>query len=229
MTLKTPKIKGITREQAKYLCSHDGLFTTDENTPLHPKDITIPYKHSKYLAEIEALRMLERGLPLVVVNPSTPIGPYDIKPTPTGKIIVDFLNGRMPAYIDTGLNIVHVKDVAKGHVLAAQKGRIGERYILGNKNMSLKEILGALSKIAGVPAPKVRIPYRIALIVGYLSSFVSDYLTHHPLLVPLEGVEMAHKKMFLDRLRPLKNWGYLRHPSGKPLWKLLSGFRPKDM
>lgn len=202
-----------------------GSEPADENTTLHPKDITKPYKHSKYLAEKEALRMLERGLPLVIVNPSTPIGPHDIKPTPTGKIIVDFLNGRMPAYIDTGLNIVHVRDVAKGHLLAAQKGRIGERYILGNKNMTFKELLEELSGITGIPASNIRIPYRIALIMAYLNNFISNYLTHRPPLIPLEAVQMARKKMFFTPAKAIKELGLPQTPIREALREAIGWFQ----
>jgi dihydroflavonol-4-reductase len=197
----------------------------DENISLHPKDITSPYKQSKYLAEIEAFRMLKKGLPIVIVNPSTPIGPYDIKPTPTGKIIVDFLNRRMPAYIDTGLNIVHVKDVARGHILAAYNGRIGERYILGNKNMTFKELLEELSQITGIPAPKVRIPYRIALLAAYLNNFISNYFTHQPPLVPLEGVKMARKKMFFSAAKAIKELGLPQTPIREALKEAIQWFQ----
>lgn len=197
----------------------------DENTPLHLRDITRPYKHSKVLAEIEAFKMVEKGLPIVIVNPSTPIGPYDIKPTPTGKILVDFLNKRIPAYIDTGLNLVHVRDVAKGHVLAAQKGRVGERYILGHQNMTLKELLEELSRITGLPAPRIRIPYRMALTAGYLSNFVSDHLTHRPPRVPLEAVKMARKKMFFSPAKAIQELGLPQSPIREALKEAIQWFQ----
>ena len=121
------------------------------------------YKRSKLLAEQEALRAAHEGLPVVIVNPTTPVGPGDWKPTPTGRIILDFLLGRMPAYVDTGLNFVPVEDVAEGHLLAAQQGKIGERYLLGGRNMTLKELLDALAKITGLAAPAWRIPHSVAL------------------------------------------------------------------
>lgn len=197
----------------------------DEATLLHPQDITSPYKHSKVLAEIEALKMVQKGLSVVIVNPSAPIGPYDIKPTPTGKIIVDFLNQRMPAYIDTGLNLVHVKDVAQGHVLAAQKGQVGERYILGHQNMTLQELLEELSEITGFPAPKIRIPYRIALTAGYLSNFVSDHLTHRPPRVPLEAVKMARKKMFFSPAKAVAELGLPQTPIREALKEAIQWFQ----
>ncbi|MBI2876301.1 MAG: NAD-dependent epimerase/dehydratase family protein [Candidatus Tectomicrobia bacterium] len=197
----------------------------DENTPLHPESLTRPYKHSKHLAELEALRMAQRGLPVVIVNPSTPIGPYDIKPTPTGKILVDFLNRKMPAYLDTGLNLVHVRDVAQGHILAAQKGRVGERYILGHQDMTLQEILEELSQITGIPAPTIRIPYRVAWIAGYLNQFLSDHLTHRPPQVPLEGVRMARKKMFFSPAKAIRELGLPQTPIRKALEEAIQWFQ----
>ncbi len=179
----------------------------NEETPLKPPDKTNPYKHSKYLAELEAMRFAKSGLPVVIVNPSAPVGPLDIKPTPTGKLIVDFLNRKMPAYLDTGLNIIHVKDCARGHILAGEKGRIGERYILGNQDMSLKEILETLQEITGLPAPKFQIPYPIALASAYVSQFISDYVTQSPPAVPLPGVRMAKYKMFFDSSKAVKELG----------------------
>src|SRR3989441_10002703 len=117
------------------------------------------YKRSKFMAEQEVLEAAVKGFPAVVVNPTTPVGPADWKPTPTGRIIVDFLNGRMPAYVDTGLNIVAVEDVAQGHLLAAERGRIGQRYILGGRNMTLKDVLDGLAAVTGRTAPRIRLPY----------------------------------------------------------------------
>ena len=152
----------------------------DEQSPLADGQFCGHYKRSKLEAETTALAYVARGLPLVVVNPSAPIGPWDRKPTPTGKLIVDFMRGRMPAYVDTGLNVVHVSDVAIGHVLAAEKGRVGERYILGNQNMSLAEILAMLGGLTGRPAPKIRIPYAVAYVAGLASTMVADCITRRP-------------------------------------------------
>ena len=131
------------------------------------------YKRSKFLAELEATKAAAAGVPVVIVNPTTPVGAGDWKPTPTGRIIVDFLNGKMPAYVDTGLNVAAVEDVAAGHLLAAERGRIGERYILGGRNMTLKQILDALSAITGRPAPRVRLPHAVALAAGYADEWFS--------------------------------------------------------
>ncbi len=130
----------------------------DEATPVDPSAIIGAYKRSKYAAEQVALEYAAKGLPVVIVNPSFPVGPRDIKPTPTGQTILDFINHRLPAYVDTGMNVVDVEDVAQGHLLAAEKGRIGERYILGGRNMPMREFLGILEKITGIPAPRVRLP-----------------------------------------------------------------------
>src|SRR5205807_8140234 len=129
-----------------------------ESTPVTLEDMIGVYKRTKFLAEQEALRFAAEGLPLVLVHPSTPVGPGDIKPTPTGKMVVDFVNGRMPAYVDTGLNIVDVDDVAAGHLLAAERGRVGEKYILGNRIMTLREILEERGGVSGMPASRVRLP-----------------------------------------------------------------------
>lgn len=155
------------------------------------------YKRSKWLAEQEVFRAAERGLPVVIVNPTAPVGPGDWKPTPTGKIVVDFLAGKIPAYVDTGLNVVAVEDVATGHLLAAEKGKIGERYILGGRNMTLKEILDVLAGITGRPAPRVRMPHAVALAAGYADHIVSRVLGREP-HIPLDGVKMARHKMWVD-------------------------------
>lgn len=199
----------------------------NEKTPVKPPDRSNPYKHSKYLAELEAMKFARSGLPLVIVNPSTPVGAMDIKPTPTGKIIVDFINRKMPAYLDTGLNLIDVKDCARGHILAAEKGKVGERYILGNRDISLREILEALQEITGLPAPRYKIPYPIALAAGYISQFVSDYLTHTPPSVPLPGVRMAKYRMYFDSSRAVKELGLPQNPITEALKKAAEWYREK--
>ena len=170
---------------------------SDERTQARLEEMIGHYKRSKYLAEQEVLAASRDGLPVVVVNPTAPVGPGDWKPTPTGRIILDFLNGRMPAYVETGLNLVPVESVAAGHVLAAERGRIGERYILGGRNMMLKEIFAVLSSISGRPSPRIRLPLALALVAGYADSFASRLLGREP-RVPLEGVRMARHKMFVN-------------------------------
>jgi dihydroflavonol-4-reductase len=165
------------------------------------------YKRSKFMAELEAIKAAGAGLPVVIVNPTAPVGPGDWKPTPTGRIIVDFLNGRMPAYVDTGLNVVPVEDVAAGHLLAAEKGRIGERYILGGRNMTLKQILDALAIITGHPAPRVRLPHAVALAAGYADELFSRLTGREP-RIPVEGVKMSRHRMFVASDKAEKELGY---------------------
>jgi len=169
------------------------------------------YKRSKFLAELEAIKAAAAGLPVVIVNPTAPVGPGDWKPTPTGRIILDFLNGKMPAYVDTGLNVVAVEDVAAGHLLAAERGRIGERYILGARNMTLKQILDALSAITGRPAPRVRLPHAAALAAGYADEWFS-WLTRREPRIPVEGVKMSRHRMFVESDKAARELGYKPGP-----------------
>ena len=177
-----------------------------ETTPVSLADMVGHYKKSKFLAERTAESFIERGLPLVIVNPSTPVGALDIKPTPTGKIIVDFLNRRMPAYLETGLNIIPVEDCARGHILAEQKGRIGEKYILGNCNLTLRDIFVVLEEITGLSAPKIRVPYLPILLAAYLNEGISRITGKEP-LIPLAGVQMAAKLMYFDSSKAVRELG----------------------
>ncbi len=165
------------------------------------------YKRSKFMAELEAIKAAAAGVPVVIVNPTAPVGPGDWKPTPTGRIILDFLNGKMPAYVDTGLNLVPVEDCAAGHLLAAEKGRIGERYILGARNMTLKQILDALAVITGRPAPRVRLPHAVALAAGYADEFFSRLTGREP-QIPVEGVKMSRHRMFVESDKAQRELGY---------------------
>jgi dihydroflavonol-4-reductase len=165
------------------------------------------YKRSKFLAEQVVLEAAKSGAPVVIVNPSAPVGPGDWKPTPTGRIILDFLRGKMPAYVDTGLNVVGVEDVAAGHLLAAEKGRIGERYILGGRNMTLKEILEALSAITGRRAPRLKLPHVVALAAGYADELYSRLAGREP-QIPVEGVKMSRHKMFVESDKAGRELGY---------------------
>jgi dihydroflavonol-4-reductase len=165
------------------------------------------YKRSKYLAELEAIKAAGAGIPVVIVNPTAPVGPGDWKPTPTGRIVVDFLNGKMPAYVDTGLNVVAVEDVAAGHLLAAEKGRTGERYILGARNMTLKNLLDALSAITGRPAPRLRLPHAVALAAGYADELYSKLAGREP-QIPVDGVKMSRHKMFVESDKAERELGY---------------------
>ncbi len=189
----------------------------DEQTPMDPALLCNDYKLSKFQAEQVALDFAGRGLPVVVVNPSAPVGPRDIKPTPTGKLILDFLNGKMPAYLDTGLNLIDVRDCARGHILAEQKGKAGERYILGNRNMSLHEILLALEKITGIKAPGIQMPYWVAYAAGWVCETVSDVITHQPPAVPLAGVKMAKHRMYFDASKAVRELGLPQNPVERAL------------
>jgi dihydroflavonol-4-reductase len=178
----------------------------DETTPVSLDRIVGHYKRSKYLAEREAEAAAASGLPVVIVNPSTPIGAYDIKPTPTGRIVADFLARRMPAYVDTGLNLVDARDVAEGHLLAAERGRVGEKYILGNRDMTLKQILDVLADITGLPAPRVRVPHALPLVVGAIDTGWAR-LTGRTPRVPWEAVRMSMKKMYFDPGKAVRQLG----------------------
>lgn len=178
----------------------------NEETPLDPICLCNDYKLSKFQAERLACEFNSK-IPVVIVNPAAPIGPRDIKPTPTGGIVLDFLRRKMPAYLDTGLNLIHVKDCARGHILAEKKGKPGERYILGNQNMSLQEILMTLEKITGLKAPTIKIPYWVAYASGLVSEFISDFITHQPPAAPLGAIKMAKYKMFFDPSKAINELG----------------------
>ena len=160
----------------------------DENTPLNPETLHGHYKNSKHQAEQEALNIAANDMPVIVVNPTLPVGPWDVKPTPTGKIILDFLRRKVPAYLKTGMNVVDVADVVDGHILAMEKGRPGERYILGNQNMSLKDLFDMISKLTGFSAPRIRLPYWLVVSLGYADQFAEGTLLGKEPTIPLEGV-----------------------------------------
>ena len=195
-----------------------------EDTPVTLADMVGPYKKSKFLAEREAEKFIPRGLPLVIVHPSTPVGPWDIRPTPTGKIIVDFLKRKMPAYLDTGLNIIAVEDCARGHLLAEYKGRVGQKYILGNSNLTLRDIFGMLQEISGIPAPKVRLPYTPILLAAYLNEALSRITGREP-LIPLAGVQMAAKFMYFDSSKAVRELGLPQTAVKEALVRAVEWFR----
>src|SRR5581483_1801239 len=173
----------------------------DENSPVSFKDMIGHYKRSKFMAERIAMEMAKDGLDVVTVNPTTPVGERDIKPTPTGQIVVDFLRRKFPAYVETGLNLVDVVEVAHGHVSAAEKGRAGERYILGGENLSLKQILDKLAGITGLPSPQVKLPYAVALVAGAADTFFTGMVRRREPRVNLDSVRMGRKKMFASSLK----------------------------
>ena len=196
---------------------HDGRPGTEE-TPVRLEDMVGDYKRSKFLAEREAEAAAARGLPVVIVNPSAPIGPWDWKPTPTGRMLVDYLKGRMLAYLDTGLNLVHVQDVARGHLLAAALGRPGERYILGHGegNLPLRAIFERLAPYTGIRAPRVRLPHRAALAIGAGSEWVARFRGTEP-AVARTAVRMAAKRMFFDPSKAIRELGLPQTPVDQAL------------
>jgi dihydroflavonol-4-reductase len=188
----------------------------DENQPVSLHDMAGDYKRSKFLAEQVALEFARDGFPVVIVNPTAPMGDHDFKPTPTGQIVLDFLTGAMPAYIDTGLNVVNVRDVALGHLLACEKGKAGERYILGSENLTLSQILQELARITGRKAPTVKLPYSVAWMAGIVTTAWA-HLTGIPPRVPLEAVRMAKKKMWVSHEKAARELGYSPCPAASAL------------
>jgi dihydroflavonol-4-reductase len=183
----------------------------NEAQPVGLEDMAGDYKRSKFLAERVALDFARGGFPVVVVNPTAPVGDHDAKPTPTGRIVLDFLKGDMPAYIDTGLNLVDVKDTAQGHLLACERGRTGERYILGNENLTLKQILDHLAAITGRKAPRIRLPYAVAYAAGLVSTAWAR-ISGKPPRAPLDAVKMARKKMFVSNEKACAELGFSPGP-----------------
>ena len=196
----------------------------DEFTSARLEQMIGHYKRSKFIAEQEVLEAAQEGAPVVIVNPTTPVGPGDWKPTPTGRIILDFLNGRMPAFVDTGLNLVAVEDVAAGHLLAAERGTTGERYILGGRNMTLEEILTELAWITGRPTPRVRLPHAVALAAALADSALCRALGREP-HIPLDGVRMARHRMFVDSSRAERELGFHAGPIAAALERAIRWYQ----
>jgi dihydroflavonol-4-reductase len=196
----------------------------DEQQPVGIEDMQGPYKRSKFLAEQVALEFAGTGFPVVIVNPTAPVGDHDFKPTPTGKILVDFVRGAMPAFLDTGLNVVDVRDVADGHLVACERGRVGERYILGSENLTLESIFKVLGKAVGRAAPKVRIPYAVAYAAGVVSTAWAGISGKEP-LVPLDGVKMARKKMWVRQDKAVQELGYKPAPAAGALERAVEWFK----
>ncbi|HEX7619321.1 MAG TPA: hopanoid-associated sugar epimerase [Verrucomicrobiae bacterium] len=207
--------------------NEDGKWIpTDETAPVSESQMTNHYKRSKWLAEKTALELAQKNLPVVIVNPSAPVGPGDLKPTPTGQVIVDFLNRKMPAYLETGLNWVHVRDVAIGHILAAEKGLVGQRYILGNKdgNWTMEQTLAVLGEITGIPAPKMKIPHWVALAAAHVDEGVS-FFTKKPPKAPLAGVRMARYKMWFNPAKAIRELGLPQTQPKEALAEAVEWFR----
>ena len=198
----------------------------DENTPVSLKDMIGHYKRSKFMAEDEVKRLEhEGGLPVIIVNPSTPIGPRDIKPTPTGQMFRNAACGRIPAYVDTGLNLVHVDDVAQGHLLALERGQIGDQYILGGFNLSLKEILSAIAAIVGRKPPTVCLPHQLVFPAAYLSEAWAHIVSKREPRVTLDGVRLARKKMFFSNEKARRILGFNPRPVEEALRDAVAWFR----
>jgi dihydroflavonol-4-reductase len=195
----------------------------DETTPVSLDAMIGPYKRSKFQAERVAEQWAARGLPVVTVNPSTPVGDGDVKPTPTGQMVVDFLERRFPAYVDTGLNLIDVRDVAAGHLLAAEKGRAGERYILGHRNMTLKEILDELALLTGLPSPRVRVPHWLPLGVAYATTAVARLTGRPPRATP-EAVRMSRHRMYFAADKAVRELGLPQSPIEPALARAVSWF-----
>jgi dihydroflavonol-4-reductase len=208
------------------LGNRPGDGVADEETPVTFKDMIGPYKQSKFLAEAEVRELIEsQGLPVVIVNPSTPIGPRDIKPTPTGRMIVEAASGRMPAYVDTGLNVVHVDDVAEGHLLAFEKGVVGQRYILGGENMSLREILTTIARITGGKPPRVKIPTGAVLPFAYMAEAWARVSRVKEPFATVDGLRMAKKKMFFSHAKADRELGHAPGPAEQALSDAVQWFR----
>jgi dihydroflavonol-4-reductase len=200
---------------------HGGIG--DETQPVALEHMAGDYKRSKFLAEQVALEFARSGFPVVIVNPTAPIGDHDVKPTPTGKIVLDFLNGAMPAFIDTGLNVVDVRDTAEGHVLACERGVPGQRYILGSENLTLAQILQKLATITGRKAPTTQIPYAVAYCAGACSTAWAG-VTGKPPRVPLDAVRMARKKMWVTHAKAARELGFQPGPAEHALARAVEWF-----
>jgi dihydroflavonol-4-reductase len=206
--------------------SYNGFVTpTDETASCSEAQMTNHYKRSKWQAEQVALELARKN-PIVIVNPSAPVGPRDVKPTPTGQVIVDFLKRKLPAFLDTGLNWVHVRDVAIGHILAAERGRAAERYILGNAegNWTLKEALNTLQEITGIAAPKMRVPYAVAYAASVVDESISK-ITGRPPKAPIAGVRMAKYKMFFNPAKAIRELGMPQTPPKQALADAVEWFQ----
>lgn len=201
------------------------VLPTDEATPVSESQMTNPYKLSKWQAEVAVRELIQEGAPVVIVNPTAPVGPRDVKPTPTGQMLLDFRNRRMPAFLDTGLNFAHVRDVAQGHILAAEKGRIGERYILGHQsgNLTMKEALELLSQITGLSAPRFRVPHAVALLAAHVNELLAN-LTGKPPKAPVAGVRMAAYKMWFNPAKAIRELGLPQTPPATALADAIAWF-----
>jgi dihydroflavonol-4-reductase len=183
------------------------------------------YKKSKYQAEQVALKMAAQGLPVIVVNPTAPVGPWDVKPTPTGKVVLDFLLGRIPAYVDTGMNLVDVEDVAVGHILAMEKGEVGQRYLLGNRNLTLKELLNILADVSSRSPPRWKLPFWLAIGAGYLDLAVEGKVLRKEPRIPLEGLKVSRTPMYVSCQKAVTELGLPQSPVESAVEKSVRWFK----
>ena len=197
-----------------------------EDTPVTLDLMVGTYKRTKFLAETAVLELAQQGLPVVIVNPTAPVGEGDLRPTPTGEMIVRFLKRKMPAVIDTGLNVIDVRDCAEGHLLAAERGRTGQRYILGCRNMTLQDICQSLASISGLPPPRLQLPYFMAYVAGWVDTKVSLALHKSP-SISLEGVKMARKRMFVDCSKAVRELSLPQTPPEEALGRAVAWFKEK--
>jgi dihydroflavonol-4-reductase len=209
----------------------DGLIV-NEDTPVSINDMVGHYKRSKFLAEQQAIAAAEDGQQVIILNPTTPIGPNDWKPTPTGQIFVDFLNRRFPAYVDTGMNLVDVAEVARAHVAALTRGKSGHRYILGGENLTLKQILDKMSAITGIPSPTVKIPFAVAATYAFFSEWITGRIRGKEPRATLEEVRMGRKKMYASSARAQQELGFCVVPVYPAMraaieWFRANGYAPK--
>jgi dihydroflavonol-4-reductase len=200
----------------------------DENSPVSLDNMIGPYKRSKFMAEQVAIEAARAGQDVVIVNPTTPVGARDIKPTPSGRIIVDFLKKKFPAYVDTGLNLVDATECARGHIAALEKGRSGERYILGGENLTLKQILDKLAAITSLPSPKVRVPYVLALATGVVDEVVTGRILGREPRATIDAVRMGRKKMFVLSTKAERELGWKIVPVDDALRRAVEWFKAND-
>jgi dihydroflavonol-4-reductase len=201
---------------------------TDENSPVSLSDMIGHYKRSKFMAEQVVLEAAKAGVNVVMVNPTAPIGEQDIKPTPTGRIVLDFLKGKFPAYVETGLNLVDVKEVAQAHVSAYERAQPGERYILGGENLTLKEVLDKLSAISGIPSPTIKLPYAVAFVSGMFDTFFTGMVFRKEPRVTLDAVRMGKKKMWASSEKAARNLGWKPSPIDGALRRAADWFKANN-
>ncbi|SIS53518.1 dihydroflavonol-4-reductase [Alicyclobacillus vulcanalis] len=208
---------------------HDGRPATEDDGFNDPDRVVSTYKRTKVLAERLVMEAAAQGMDVVVVNPSTPVGPYDVKPTPTGRIVLDTMRGKMPGYVETGLNLVAVEDVAIGHLLAYDRGRAGERYILGNRNMHFGELVRLIAELAGVKPPRLKIPFFAAMAYAVIDERIVSPLMKRPARAPVAGVRLAREPMYFDASKAVRELGLPQSPIEDALRRAIEWFRSAQM